>query len=259
MYWRSPDSAPVENRSFSDTLPRGARAPFSAGSDCLKNVLRNRCVQQLRRPRFPYGQTVTLTQAGIDSTSQDDPLAPEPANLTGALIGYARVSTSGQNLDRQTRALTEVGCIRVFADKQSGKTADRPGLAACLDYLRAGDTLVVPSLDRLSRSLQDLITIVAGLRRRGTGFRSGTRRWTPPPQAAGWSSTSSQPWPSSSGNSSWGGRAARRRDQAAPPGSGAAGLACRAPDAQVRADLDGQRRVRGAAEDRELTQLRMPG
>jgi DNA invertase Pin-like site-specific DNA recombinase len=82
------------------------------------------------------------------------------------------VSTSGQILDRQIRALTEVGCIRVFADKLPGKTADRPELAACLDYLRAGDTLVVPSLDRLSRSLQDLTTIVAGLRRRGTGFRS---------------------------------------------------------------------------------------
>ena len=60
----------------------------------------------------------------------------------------------------------------MFADKLSGKTADRPELAACLDYLRAGDTLVVPSLDRLSRSLQDLITLVAGLRRRGAGFRS---------------------------------------------------------------------------------------
>ena len=82
------------------------------------------------------------------------------------------MSTSGQILDRQTRALTEAGCIRVFADKLSGKTADRPELAACLDYLRAGDTLVVPSLDRLSRSLQDLITLVAGLRRRGVGFRS---------------------------------------------------------------------------------------
>jgi DNA invertase Pin-like site-specific DNA recombinase len=114
---------------------------------------------------------VTLTSAGIADTG-DDPLAPEPANLTGALIGYARVSTSGQILDRQTRALTEVGCLRVFADKLTGKTADRPELAACLDYLRAGDTLVVPSLDRLSRSLQDLITIVAGLRRRGVGFRS---------------------------------------------------------------------------------------
>ena len=115
---------------------------------------------------------MTLSPAGIAGTDEDDPLAPEPAKLTGALIGYARVSTSGQILDRQTRALTEAGCIRVFADKLSGKTADRPELAACLDYLRAGDTLVVPSLDRLSRSLQDLITIVAGLRRRGVGFRS---------------------------------------------------------------------------------------
>ena len=60
----------------------------------------------------------------------------------------------------------------MFADKQSGKTAARPELAACLDYLRPGDTLVVPSLDRLSRSLQDLITVVADLRRRGVGFRS---------------------------------------------------------------------------------------
>ncbi len=59
--------------------------------------------------------------------------------------------------------------MEVFADKLSGKTAYRPEPAACLDYLRAGDTLVVPSLDRLSRSLQDLITIVAGLRRSGTG------------------------------------------------------------------------------------------
>jgi DNA invertase Pin-like site-specific DNA recombinase len=115
---------------------------------------------------------VTRTTVNTVGPGQHDLLAPEPANLTGALIGYARVSTSGQNLDRQTRALAEAGCIRVFADKLSGKTADRPELAACLDYLRAGDTLVVPSLDRLSRSLQDLITLVAGLRRTGVGFRS---------------------------------------------------------------------------------------
>jgi Resolvase, N terminal domain len=115
---------------------------------------------------------VALTPAGHAGADHDDLLAPEPANLTGALIGYARVSTSGQILDRQTRALTEAGCIRIFADKLSGKTAGRPELAACLDYPRAGDTLVVPGLDRLSRSLQDLITIVAGLRRRGVGFRS---------------------------------------------------------------------------------------
>ncbi len=55
-------------------------------------------------------------------------LAAEPAVLTGARIGYARVSTSSQLLDRQLRALTEAGCLRVFADTQSDKTADRPEL-----------------------------------------------------------------------------------------------------------------------------------
>jgi len=99
-------------------------------------------------------------------------LAPEPIVRTGALIGYARVSTSGQLLDRQQHALAEAGCLRVFADKLSGKDADRPELAACLDYLRPGDTLVVPSLDRLSRSLVDLIAIVTTLRRQGVGFKS---------------------------------------------------------------------------------------
>ena len=101
----------------------------------------------------------------------DDVLDPLPAP-GGGLVGYARVSTRQQNLDRQLHALTEARCVRVFADKQSGKNADRPELAACLDYLRPGDTLVVPSLDRLARSLQDLITLVAQLRTRGVGFRS---------------------------------------------------------------------------------------
>jgi DNA invertase Pin-like site-specific DNA recombinase len=99
-------------------------------------------------------------------------MTPEPPTTTGARIGYARVSTTEQNLDRQINALTEAGCIRVFADKLSGRTADRPELDACLDYLRPGDTLIVLSLDRLSRSLQDLITLVAGLRTRGVDFRS---------------------------------------------------------------------------------------
>ena len=72
---------------------------------------------------------------------------------TGALIGYARVSTTGQLLNRQQHARAEAGCLRVFAGKLSGKNASQPELAACLDYLRPGDTLVVPGLDRLSRSL----------------------------------------------------------------------------------------------------------
>lgn len=98
--------------------------------------------------------------------------ALDPIGGGGALVGYARVSTREQNLDRQLRALATAGCQKVFSDKKSGKNVDRPELWKCLDYLRPGDTLVVPSLDRLGRSLQDLIAIVAGLRKRGIGFRS---------------------------------------------------------------------------------------
>lgn len=105
------------------------------------------------------------------TTPVDDELA-EPITLTGTFVGYGRVSTREQNLDRQEIALTAAGCIRVFTDKLSGQNTNRPELVACLDYLRPGDTLVVLSLDRLGRSLQDLITIVADLRRRGVGFRS---------------------------------------------------------------------------------------
>jgi DNA invertase Pin-like site-specific DNA recombinase len=109
---------------------------------------------------------------GGASSSGDDVLVPEPSTVTEVLIGYARVSTTAQLLDRQTRALNDAGCAKVFSDQQSGRDADRPELQACLAYLRAGDTLVVPSLDRLSRSLQDLITLVTELRRRRIGFRS---------------------------------------------------------------------------------------
>jgi DNA invertase Pin-like site-specific DNA recombinase len=99
-------------------------------------------------------------------------LVAEPAVLTHIRIGYARVSTGGQKLERQLDALTAAGCRRIFAEKESGRDADRPELAACLEFMHAGDTLVVPSLDRLSRSLQDLITTVGDLRRRGVGFTS---------------------------------------------------------------------------------------
>ncbi|MGW3956365.1 recombinase family protein [Streptomyces sp. NPDC004752] len=82
------------------------------------------------------------------------------------------MSTKGQLLDRQIHALTEAGCIRIFADKKSGKNAEREELWKALDFLREGDTLVVPSLYRLGRSIQDLIAIVSGLRKRGIGFTS---------------------------------------------------------------------------------------
>lgn len=97
---------------------------------------------------------------------------PGPEPPPGAPVGYARVFTARQNLDWQIQALKDVGCIHVFADRQSGKTAGRPELEACLDCLRPGDTMVVPSLDRLSCSLHELVTMVVGLSRRDLGFRS---------------------------------------------------------------------------------------
>ncbi|MFC0557413.1 recombinase family protein [Planotetraspora thailandica] len=87
-------------------------------------------------------------------------------------IGYARVSTAGQKLERQIDALNAAGCRRIFADKKSGKNADRPELAACHAFLAAGDTLVVPELARYGRSLHDLITMVGDLRKREIGFTS---------------------------------------------------------------------------------------
>ncbi|MGX4694788.1 recombinase family protein [Streptomyces sp. JNUCC 63] len=81
-------------------------------------------------------------------------------------------STGGQKLERQLDALTAARCRKIFADKKSGKNALRPELRACHAFLDAGDTLVVPSLDRYGRSLQNLINMVAELRDRGIGFAS---------------------------------------------------------------------------------------
>jgi DNA invertase Pin-like site-specific DNA recombinase len=88
------------------------------------------------------------------------------------LIGYARVSTDDQNLDLQKDALTQAGCEKILKDHQSGAKAARPGLQAALEYAREGDTLVVWRLDRLSRSLQDLIEMVNQLEERGIGLKS---------------------------------------------------------------------------------------
>ncbi|MFI8499628.1 recombinase family protein [Streptomyces sp. NPDC085524] len=104
--------------------------------------------------------------------AQFELLAAETAHRTEIRIGYARVSTGGQKLDRQLDALNAVGCRRIFADKKSGKNDLRPELKACHAFLAAGDTLVVPALDRYGRSLQDLIAMVGELRKREIGFTS---------------------------------------------------------------------------------------
>jgi DNA invertase Pin-like site-specific DNA recombinase len=89
-------------------------------------------------------------------------------------VGYARVSTTDQDLALQLDALHGAGCTKVFQDQASGARADRPGLRAALDYVREGDVLVTWKLDRLGRSLPHLIETVAALERRGVGFRSLT-------------------------------------------------------------------------------------
>lgn len=90
------------------------------------------------------------------------------------LIGYARVSTLDQNPALQIDALKAAGCEKLFVEKASGASRDRPELKAAIDYVREGDTLVVWKLDRLARSLKQLIETVAMLEARGIGLRSLT-------------------------------------------------------------------------------------
>jgi DNA invertase Pin-like site-specific DNA recombinase len=90
------------------------------------------------------------------------------------LVGYARVSTQDQKSELQLDALKVVGCEKVFEEKASGAQRDRPQLKAAVDYMREGDTLVVWKLDRLARSMKQLIETVEGLDGRGIGFRSLT-------------------------------------------------------------------------------------
>ena len=84
----------------------------------------------------------------------------------GEKIGYARVSTREQNLSSQEDALNNAGCIRIFTDKISGKEFKREGLTACLDYLRTDDTLVIYRLDRLGRSVKEMLDLCAKLEQR---------------------------------------------------------------------------------------------
>jgi len=87
-------------------------------------------------------------------------------------IGYARVSTLDQNLDLQLDALKQVGCEKIFQEKITGTKIKREQLQNAIDYLRAGDVLVVWKLDRLGRSLKDLLLIVNEMNQKGIGLKS---------------------------------------------------------------------------------------
>ncbi|UDH01745.1 recombinase family protein [Rhodococcus opacus] len=90
------------------------------------------------------------------------------------LLGYARVSTADQDPTLQTDALTAAGCFKIWTDVASGAKEDRPELAAVIEHLRPGDTLVVWRLDRLGRSLPHLLEVVTKLEAAGIGFKSLT-------------------------------------------------------------------------------------
>jgi DNA invertase Pin-like site-specific DNA recombinase len=90
------------------------------------------------------------------------------------LVGYARVSTQDQDPALQLDALRKAGCEKIFTEKASGAQRDRPELEAATGYMRKGDTLVVWKLDRLARSVKQLIETVEGLGEQGIGFRSLT-------------------------------------------------------------------------------------
>ena len=88
------------------------------------------------------------------------------------LVGYARVSSTGQSLDIQQEALSNIGCEKIFSEKMSGRsTKDRDQLAEALDFVRQGDTLAITRLCRLARSVGDLHQIIEKLTSKGVGFK----------------------------------------------------------------------------------------
>lgn len=123
-----------------------------------------------RKSRRAGGAPVVQEDAGSrDGTTSASVL--DKAYAAGTRVGYARVSRQDQSLARQEDLLAEDGCAKIFTDQVSGVTTTRPGLDACLAYLRRGDTLVVQELSRAGRSLRHLLELVDDLDSREIGFR----------------------------------------------------------------------------------------
>lgn len=110
---------------------------------------------------MPSSTPATITTASSATTA------------TGQLVGYARTSTTDQKagLAGQLRDLEAAGCQRIYREEISSVVAQRPQLEAALDYVRQGDTLIVTKLDRLARSVADLVAITARLNEKGVGLR----------------------------------------------------------------------------------------
>src|SRR5277367_1310051 len=129
----------------------------------IKRTKATRAAVPVKRRR-PAAKKVTRARSSDAGDTTSKPM----------LIGYARVSTVDQNLALQRDALTEAGCQKIFTEQMSGAVADRPTLHDAVEFARSGDTLIVWKLDRLARSMKQLIETVETLRLRGIGFRSLT-------------------------------------------------------------------------------------
>lgn len=134
-------------------------------------------------------------------------------------IGYARVSTREQNLSSQEDALYKAGCSRIFTDKVSGKEFNREGLTACLDYLRSGDTLVIYRLDRLGRSVKEMLDLCARLENHNIKLVSLRITLILPPLSEGLLCKSSHHWQSITAILFWRGA----KPESKPPRNGVSG------------------------------------
>jgi len=137
----------------------------------MSAVLKSKSGQNTKRPSASSGRS----KAGVAVDRREEAGETNDAVSSAArVIGYARVSTNSQDLQLQVDSLRNNGVDAklIFTDRLSGATSERPGLDACLEELRDGDTLLVWRLDRLGRSVRHLVTLIEELRERGVGFRS---------------------------------------------------------------------------------------
>lgn len=142
----TPRSARLKYEGFRDTRPKISNPPPET-ADHVAKLITKRLVLLLR----------------LCDGFRDTPVV--------GTVAYARVSTEAQDTRLQRDALHAAGYVKLFEDKLSSRNTDRPGLAAALDYLRAGDEFLVWKLDRLGRSVKEVLTLADQLHERGIGLR----------------------------------------------------------------------------------------
>lgn len=128
--------------------------------------------QPLSRSTPPRGcGLLSIPDVGLRTLCRFARTSVTSGTVPGVELGYARVSTAKQDLDRQIEALAEAGIDRerIYVDKKSGATVERPGLRAVLEYAREGDVIVVHTLDRLGRTVRDTLNLIHELAERKVG------------------------------------------------------------------------------------------